>query len=456
MPTDLSQGGPVVEDRRSFLVLIAATAGAVLIPLNTSMLSVGLAPVVRAFGVSNAAGTWLILLYLAVMTSVQPTMGKLGDRYGHRLVFLSGLIAFTFASAGAALAPDFTLLILFRVLQGFFGAALAPNATALIRFAYPLERQGQAMGLYVSAFSVGLTVGPVLSGLLLTLWGWQALFWANLPLAILSIWIGFRVLPGGTGSASVAFDRWGTALFTALVMASVLSANLWKDGQLPFSLWVVVPALVAGSVLFYFIEQRADDPLLRFSLFRLPGFGAANLAIFWLHFMLYAVMVAVPLYIQQGRGMTAGRAGWMLSVLSIMQVLVAPFAGRLSDLVGRRSLSALGGALCTAGAFMLWRLATGPALLWTVAAMIITGVGVGLTSAPVQAASLVVLPRDLVGVGSGVWYTSRYLGNIMGALVVALLLPVDLSGGAGTLFAVVTAVGILLALTSLRLPSAPA
>lgn len=445
-----------MEDRRRFLILIAATAGAVLIPLNTSMLSVGLAPVVRAFGVSNAAGTWLILLYLAVMTSVQPTMGKLGDRYGHRIVFLSGLIAFICASAGAALSRDFATLILFRVLQGFFGAALAPNATALIRLAYPLERQGQAMGLYVSAFSVGLTVGPVLSGILLTLWGWPALFWANLPLAILSIWIGFRVLPGGTGNPSVAFDRWGTALFTVLVMASVLSANLWKDGALPLSLWVVVPALVAGSVLFYFVEQRADDPLLRFSLFRLPGFAASNLAIFWLHLLMYAVMVSVPLYLQQGRGLSAGSAGWMLSVLSIMQVLVSPFSGRLSDLIGRRSLSALGGALCTMGAVLLWWLSTGPTLLWTAAAMVIIGAGVGLTSAPVQAASLVVLPRELVGVGSGVWYTSRYMGNIAGALVVAMLLPSDLTGGAGALNVVLIAVGSMLAFTSLRLPSVPA
>lgn len=440
-----------MDDRRRLQILLVATAGAVLIPLNTSMLSVGLAPLVEAFSVTNATGTWLVLLYLAAMTSLQPTAGKLGDRFGHRRMFIAGLVVFGVASAAAAMASSFGQLVFFRALQGVSGAALAPNASALIRFTYPPERQGYAMGLYVSVFSIGLTAGPVVSGMLIHLWGWPAMFWVNLPCIALATWFGLRLLPGATRGHSVVFDWWGTAIFSSLIILIVLAANLWREGRLPWPGWFLA-AVVILSFLFWRVEERAADPLLRFSLFRLRGFGTSNAAIFLLHSIMYAILVAVPLFLQQGRGVSPSTTGLVMSIYSLVQVLISPLAGRLSDRLGRRLPVIAGGLLYVAAAGVLWGVTPQTPLLFVVGALAAGGVGTGLASAPIQAAALAEVPPELVGVGAGVWYSSRYLGNIGGALLTGLLLPQRLDAGAGALYAALAAIALLLALTATWLP----
>jgi EmrB/QacA subfamily drug resistance transporter len=416
------------------------------------MVSVALAPIMTAFGLTVAQATWLVLLYLVVITSLQPTAGKLGDRFGHRRVFLTGLLFFGLASVGAAVAPAFWVLVLCRVLQGFTASTLGPNAAALIRLAYPLERQGQAMGLYVGIFSMGLTVGPVLGGLLVNWVGWQGIFWVNVPTVMLSALIGFMVLPTAHTAQKVPFDWGGTALFGGLVAGIVLVANTSKTGGLPVPMWVMVPVLVALALGLYRLEGRAEDPLIKFSLFRSRGFSASNLSIFLTNTMVYVVLVAMPLYLQNGRGLSAAASGVQMALFSAMQ-LVAPLAGRLSDRWGRQVPVLIGGGLFLAGWAGLLLVAQGSSLVWVTVPLLLAGTGYGLTQAPIQAACLSALPRADVGVGSGVWYSSRYLGNVAGALLSSLLLPHELAQGAPVLWWTQVAVAVALVASARLLPA---
>jgi EmrB/QacA subfamily drug resistance transporter len=441
-----------LEERRRTLILIAATAGAIMVPLNTSMVSVALAPIMTAFGLTVAQATWLVLLYLVVITSLQPTAGKLGDRFGHRRVFLAGLLFFGLASVGAALAPAFWVLVLCRVLQGFTASTLGPNAAALIRLAYPIERQGQAMGLYVGIFSMGLTVGPVLGGLLVNWVGWQGIFWVNVPTVMLSALIGFMVLPTANAAQKVPFDWGGTALFGGLVAGIVLVANTSKTGGLPVPMWVMIPVLAALALGLYRQEGRAEDPLIKFSLFRSRGFSASNLSIFLTNTMVYVVLVALPLYLQSGRGLSAAASGVQMALFSAMQ-LVAPVAGRLSDRWGRQVPVLIGGGLFLAGWAGLLLVTQGSSLVWVTVPLLLAGTGYGLTQAPIQAACLSALPRADVGVGSGVWYSSRYLGNVAGALFSSLLLPHELAQGAPVLWWTQVAVAVALMASARLLPA---
>ncbi|HYF96069.1 MAG TPA: MFS transporter [Symbiobacteriaceae bacterium] len=445
-----------MSERNRLLVLFAATAGAIMVPLNTSMLSVGLAPIMNDFHVSVSATTWLVLLYLVVITSMQPMAGKLGDRYGHRTVFLLALVLFGLASLGAATAASFPVLVLFRVLQGLTSSALGPNAAALIRLAYPLEHQGKAMGLYVGTFSMGLTMGPVISGLLVSSLGWRGIFWINVPAVAMALWLGARVLPPSPGGVRTPFDWSGTTVFTALIGGTVVALNLWKGGTLPIPLWTVLPVAAVLAVLLYRLEERAPDPLIRFGLFRLPGFGASNLAIFLLHSMVYIMLVAVPLYLQEGRGLHPATSGVLMAVFSLMQVLVAPIAGRLSDRFGRRIPVVAGGLLYLATALAFMGLSEVTPVWLLAASLVMAGIGTGLTGAPVQATALAACPPDDVGVGSGVWYSARYLGNICGALMSGLLLPARLGGGAPVLYGTMAVVALALAASTGLLPRAAA
>jgi EmrB/QacA subfamily drug resistance transporter len=442
-----------LDEQRRFRLLLAATAGAILVPLNTSMLAVALSPIIRTFDVPIHTGTWLVLVYLSIMTGLQPTAGKLGDRYGHRRIFLGGLLLFGIASAGAALAPNFPLLVFFRGMQGLTATALTPNASAMIRLTYPIEHQGKAMGLYVSAMGAGLAAGPVISGLLIEALGWQAVFWVNLPVVVLSYWVGYRVLPTNTGRQGISIDWLGTALFMVLITGAVGAISLWQGAQLPVPLWTVLPLLAVVAALLVYVEGRVKEPLLSLPLFRQPGFPAANAAIFLQHLSGYIILIAIPLYLQFGRGVTGATAGLLMGSFSLMQVLAAPYAGRLSDHLGRRLLVVLGGLACLAPSLLLLTLTPTSSIALVLIILASLGIGKGLSSAPIQAAALAACPPDQVGIGSGIWYCSRYLGNVTGALLAGLLLPIDAAQPATVLYLLLAGSAALLSLTARFMPS---
>lgn len=401
------------------------------------MIAIALPDIVRTMRVDLVAASWLITLYLIAMAALQPVGGKLGDTFGRRRLLLASLVGFGVASLGAALATELPWLIAFRLLQALAGAVMFPNAGALVR-AGLRERRGSAYALIAAATGTGAAAGPVLGGVLVATSGWQATFLVNLPLVALALGLAQRSIPADGPRAPGAFDTIG-----ALWLSTLLALGAWILGSLRSQAAGVTAALVAllavAAAAFARYEHGRADAIIQPDLFRDRTFAAANGAIALGNLALYGTMLAVPIVLAaaaDGAGAALG-SGLALSALFVTSVVVSPLGGRYADRVGRRWPAVTGYAVFAAGSLALAVSPPGG----SVPALMVSGVGLGLSAGGLRAAAVETVDRVRAGLASGIFSTSRYAGGIAGALLVPLLVG-DTGAGASALHAVCAAAAL--------------
>jgi MFS family permease len=412
------------------------------------MIAIALPDIVRALRVDLVSATWLITLYLIAMAALQPVGGKLGDTFGRRRLLLGSLAWFGVASLGAALATELAWLIAFRLLQALAGAVMFPNAGALVR-AEVGERRGTAYALIAAATGTGAAAGPVLGGLLVATFGWQATFLVNLPLVGFALAFAHRSIPPDGPRAPGQFDTIG-----AVWLSTLLALGAWILGRLRSETAAMTAALVALLVLaaaaFARYERGRSDAIIRPDLFRDRTFAAANGAIALGNLAMYGTMLAVPVVLARsadGAGAALG-SGLALSALFVTSVALSPLGGRYADRVGRRWPAVTGYAIFAAGSLAL---AVAPPAAF-IPALMLCGVGLGVSAGGLRAAAVESVDRVRAGLASGIFSTSRYAGGIAGALLVSLLVGDE---GAGALHAVCAAGAVGAAACALLLEDWP-
>ncbi len=403
-------------------LLPAIAIGTTLAPLNSTMIAVALPEIRNAFGVSVTATTWLVTLYLVAMAAGQPVGGRLGDLYGRRRVYLIGLAWFGIASAGCAFAPSLEWLIVFRTQQALAGTLSFPNGAAMVREAVPAERRATAFGTIGLATGMAAGLGPPLGGTLVHLFGWSAIFWANVPMVGLALALGWRSLPSIPPARveRTRFDVTGAVLFAAALSAIIAIPMLIKAGH-P-SVAVGAGALGASlGVAFVWWERRAKGPVVDVRLFANRHFAAACASVGLSNLVMYTTLLALPLYLEEVRDQGVQKAGLVLAAMSIFAALLGPLSGRWTDRVGRWLPSVAGGVISLVGAVMVAISVTGTSIAPIVMAMVVTGVGLGISMTPVQTAALEAAPMAKTGSAAGIFSTSRYLGSVVGSTVLAAL-----------------------------------
>ena len=345
-------------------LLTGGMVAAALVPLNSTMIAVGLPDVARDLDVSRSMVSWLITAYLVMMALCQPLAGRAGDRFGSRRVALVALAGFALMSAAAAAAPGFAALLVARVVQAVFGAALIPNVQALVRSGIAADHRGRAFGVLGLGIGAGAAVGPVLGGVLVDIAGWRSIFFLNAPVALAAIAVMARVA----------------------VEAHPDAVDLHGGGRLLHG------AFLAACV------AHATGNLTQ-----------------------YTILLVVPLLLDD-RGWTGSQVGLVLLTLTVGMLLLNPLGGSLGDRRGRAHPVIVGMAVLFAGAALLAVVADDvPVLL--VVAMILVGIGVGLSNASLQAAALEVVPASTAASAAGLFSTSRYVGSITGSLLLSALGP---------------------------------
>jgi DHA2 family methylenomycin A resistance protein-like MFS transporter len=346
-------------------VLAGGMVAASLVPLNSTMIAVGLPDVAGSLDVSRAASAWLVTTYLVAMALCQPLAGRVGDALGSRRVALGALVGFGALSLGAAAAPTFAVLLGARVLQAVFAAALIPNVQVLVRAAIAADHHGRAFGILGAGIGAGAAAGPVVGGVLVDVFGWRSIFVVNAPMAAIAVLLVARVAADARPHTRASIPRTGPLLRGEFLAACVAQAS-------------------------------------------------SNLA-------QYTILLVVPLLLDD-RGWSGSAIGLVLLSMTAGMLLLSTAGGSIGDRLGRRVPVVRGMALIGVGAALLTIVgAAVPVVL--VIAVAAVGVGAGLGNASLQAAALDAVPPAAVSSAAGLFSTSRYVGSISGSLALAAVGP---------------------------------
>lgn len=417
-------------------VLAVLVVGTILAPLDSSIVNIALPSIAAQFGERLAAVGWVTTAYLLTTASLLLTMGRLGDVWGLRRLYVAGLAIFGVGSLACVFAPSLALLIAARVLQAVGASMIFAAGPALIAKTFPANRRGWALGYISLAVSLGLTIGPALGGLLVGTFGWPSIFIINLPLTLFAGIVAWRLLPDECPD-SEPFDIPGAVLGSAALLA--LLVGLGRADEAGFLAPVVLAGVGFALLLgFAFVawERRVAAPMVDLAIFSSRAFSTGVSAAALSYLALLSVTFTMPFYLMRIRGLDPRLAGLLLTATPIAMALVAPTAGRLSDRHGSRSLATAGiGVLATGLLAASFLGATSP--VWAVpVALVMIGAGMALFQTPNTAAILRAVPRTRVGIGSAFVAEARNVGMAVGialaaAIVGARMGATGLPSGAG-------------------------
>lgn len=409
-------------------LLVAVASGTLLNPLSSSLIAVALVDLAREFGASFASVSWLISVFYLSSAVGQPVMGRLGDLFGPRRLFLAGLLVLGLSSAVAPLAPDLGTLLTVRAVQALGSSAVYPSGMAIIRRVV-VEGRARALAVVSVFSSVVAAVGPTLGGFLVAWQGWQATFLAPLPMVALSLLLGALVLPAdppsGAGRAGVLgrIDVPGILAFALTLVCGLFFLISLEDEPA----WWALAAAVAGAVLFAVVEGRAREPFVDLRALRANhALTTVYLQYALVNLVFYAVFFGVPSFLQQAKGLSAAEAGLVMLAVAGSGVLTTPLAALLVERVGVRPVLLTGAGFLTAGSLALL-LVTPERPDGAIAAVLaVVGVSVGFNNLALQTAMYDAAPPDMIGAAAGLFQTSRYVGTILSASVLGLVFGEDI------------------------------
>ncbi|HTC10722.1 MAG TPA: MFS transporter [Acetobacteraceae bacterium] len=411
---ELGEGLPPGARRRAMVTIAIAVSMAV---LDSAIANIALPTIAHDMATTPAATVWVVNAYqFAVAVSLLP-LAFLGDILGYKRVYMAGLVVFSIASLGCALAPTLPLLVAARVVQGFGGAGIMSVNTALIRFIFPRAELGRGLGFNAFVVATFSALGPSIAAGILSIATWHWLFLINVPLGGIALWLAARVLPM-TPQATHRFDLL-SALLNAMTFGLVITLvdGLGHPGKR--ELVELVLAVVVGAVFLY-RQLHLPVPLLPVDLFRRPIFALSVGTSVCSYIAQTSVYVCLPFYFQYVGGRTPIETGLLMTPWPAIVVIVAPIAGRLSDKYPAGVLGTAGLAVMTAGLVCLLLLPVGasyPDVAWR---MVLCGLGFGFFQSPNNRLLVGSAPRERSGAGSGMLATARLTGQTLGSALVAL------------------------------------
>jgi EmrB/QacA subfamily drug resistance transporter len=411
------------EGNRRWWTLGAMCFALFMIMLDNTVVNVALPSIQNDLRASLSSLEWTVNAYTLTFAVLLVTGGRLGDILGRRRMFLFGVVVFALSSAAIGVAPDQAWLVAGRAVQGVGAAFMMPATLSIITVAFPPEERGKAIGTWAGVSALALAIGPVVGGALTEYVTWRAIFFLNLPVAVGAVAVTlFAAEESRDESSRHRIDWPGIAAIstglTALVLA-LIEGNAWGWGSARIVSLLALAAI--GLVGFAIVERRVKEPMVDFTLFRSQTFLGTNGIAFIVSFAMLAMFFFTALYMQNILGYSAIEAGVRFLPSTLMIVLIAPLAGRLTDRIGPRPLLVTGLTLVTFALFLQTRIDihTGYGLL--LPAFILMGIGMALTMSPMSTAAMNAVAAQKAGVASGVLSMSRMVGGTFGVAALGAL-----------------------------------
>lgn len=405
-------------DAEKRVLLVVASLASFLVPYTVSSLNVALPSISMSFGIDAVMLGWVTSAYMLTAAICIVPFGKLADMYGRKRFFILGNVLFAIGSLFAAISWSGTAIISARVIQALGGAMVFSTSIAIVTSVFPPGERGRAIGIITATVYAGLSLGPFIGGVLTYNVGWPSIFLVNIPLAVLVILLTLLYIPGEwLEKGDQKFDLTGAALYSLMLFCCIYGLTL-----LP-SLQGIILAASGLFILAVFVwwEQRARSPMVEISLFReSPVFLFSNIAALINYAMVFAVGFLVSLYLQYNRGIDPQTTGLVLIVQPIVQMIVSPAAGHLSDRIEPRILATAGMAISTAGLGILMFLSPTTPFSVIITGLVILGFGYGLFSSPNTNAIMSSVAVRYLGLASGMVSTMRAIGQML-SLAIAML-----------------------------------
>ncbi|MCH4170034.1 MAG: MFS transporter [Lactobacillus sp.] len=391
--------------------------------LTSSVVNIAMPVMSRAMGVSTTQINWVASSYLVLTCMLLLPFGKLGDLYGKVRIFKIGTVIFTLSSFLCGINFGFIFLLLCRGLQALGASMTLSNNAGIITEIFPPTKRGLALGSFSSVVALGGVVGPGLGGLILGNLSWHYIFWLNIPLGLFAIIIGQVFLPKTTQRQNQPLDYLGLVSF-GIMMGTLFIGLLWGQ-QIGFASWPFL-LLMAVTILLLLVflrtESRFSAPAVNLALFKNANFSLNLLATILVYALNFVVNIIEPLYLQENRLISPAVTGLIMMSFPIIQVIIAPLAGTLSDHLGDWQVYIAGIVILIIGQIGLATVGHTTAISLLCVWLGLIGLGNGIFQAPNNVMVMAAVPKSQLGVTSGLLGLSRNIGMTVGTIFSSVLL----------------------------------
>lgn len=407
---------------RKWLIFAALSSGVFLASFNIGIANVILPTLVVEFNADFALVQWVLLSFTLTQTAISPTVGRLGDMLGHKPIFLWGTIAFALGSILAGLAPNIELLLAFRVVQAVGGAFAIALSMGIVTETFPRNERGKALGLFSASVSAGGVAGPLLGGVLLDLLSWRWTFFVGFPLSCISLIMAWLYLPKDRPRGKERFDWTGAVTFFVGLLALMLFLTVGESsGYSSLPMIGLFAFSLLTLALFIHTERRVQEPLIDLTIFRNPRFSLSLSTRLISFVVLGGVTLIFPFYLTNLLALEPSIVGLLLAVTYLFFGLASPVAGALSDRFSYHIIAGAGLILLGIGCYTVSTLSVETTILGFILRVTPLGLGMGLFQSPNNSAVMGAVPRERLGVASGLNTIGRTLGRTSGVAALGAL-----------------------------------
>jgi EmrB/QacA subfamily drug resistance transporter len=414
----------ITDDNRRWWTLGAMCFALFMIMLDNTVVNVALPSIQKDLDSSISGLEWTVNAYTLSFAVLLVTGGRLGDIFGRRRMFVFGVMVFGLASAFIGFSQSEAWLVFGRAVQGLGAAFMMPATLSIISNAFPPHERGKAIGTWAGVSALALAIGPVVGGFLVENVSWQSIFFLNVPVAALAVFVTLAATRESRDESSTHHvDIPGVAFVSAGLASLVLAlveGNAWGWGSAGILALLAVAAV--SLTAFVIAEQRVVEPMVDFTFFRSRSFVGSNLVAFIVTFAMLAMFFFLALYMQNIKGYSPLQAGVRFLPSTVIIIFAGPIAGRLSDRIGPRPLMVSGLLMVAGSLFWQGHLAVDTSYGFLVGAFVLMGLGMGLVMSPMSTAAMNAVDPAKAGVASGIVSMSRMVGGTFGVAAMGALI----------------------------------
>ncbi|MGG5357895.1 MULTISPECIES: MFS transporter [unclassified Enterococcus] len=413
-------------------ILIAVGMFTFMSTLDSSIVNVALPTISSDLSVPMNQTEWIVSIYLMVICSCLLLFGKVGDSFGKIKTFRIGTVIFLIGSLLCGFNHSLNFLLFARVVQALGASMTMATNTGITTEIFPMSERGRALGMIGAFVSLGAITGPGIGGIILSHFSWSYIFWINIPIGLITLFIGEKFLPKDITKSGKSIDYLGFTAFSAAILSFFGGIFLGQEfGFASLLVLLLFAAAIIAFLIFIWIEKREASPLIRFDIFKNKAFSLGLLTAVLIFSSNFFVNVVIPFYLQEARGLTPSLAGMLMMVFPLMMVIGAPLSGYLTDKIGSRPLILMGLTLLSLTQMMYIFMSETTPIWYYVLATGIMGFGNALFQSPNNTVVMSSVSTNELGVAGSMNSFARNFGMVIGIALATTVLYDAMSAAYG-------------------------